>query len=239
MPPRTINIRQLLPPPVQARHSEYSMVLSLDDDPNEPSARLLDVSLAAIAAARRISLTELSMRLAKAPYYPDIWPGEHYRLLAGFVQSLQPRVIIEVGTATGLSALAMRRFLPNGGKLYTYDLIPWNQYPDAVLTEADFADGALVQRVMNLCEPSIFSQESSTIRSASLLFIDAAKDVKTEQALIASLASLKFATPPIVIFDDTRLWTMLGLWRSIPFPKLDLTSFGHWSGTGVVDWSRR
>jgi hypothetical protein len=27
---------------------------------------------------------------------------------------------------------------------------------------------------------------------------------------------------------------MVDLWRRIPYPKLDATSFGHWSGTGLV-----
>jgi hypothetical protein len=29
---------------------------------------------------------------------------------------------------------------------------------------------------------------------------------------------------------------MLGVWRGIARPKLDLTSFGHGSGTGLVRW---
>ena len=28
---------------------------------------------------------------------------------------------------------------------------------------------------------------------------------------------------------------MTSLWRSINSPKIDATSFGHWSGTGIVD----
>jgi hypothetical protein len=39
------------------------------------------------------------------------------------------------------------------------------------------------------------------------------------------------------MFDDIRLWNMLRTWRTINRPKLDLTSFGHWSGTGLVDWT--
>jgi hypothetical protein len=30
---------------------------------------------------------------------------------------------------------------------------------------------------------------------------------------------------------------MVNLWRRIDSPKIDLTSFGHWSGTGLVDIS--
>ena len=42
--------------------------------------------------------------------------------------------------------------------------------------------------------------------------------------------------PPIGVFDDIRQWTMLAIWRAVQRPKLDLTSFGHWSGTGLIDW---
>ena len=30
---------------------------------------------------------------------------------------------------------------------------------------------------------------------------------------------------------------MIDLWVSIESPKLDVSSFGHWSGTGLVDIS--
>lgn len=36
--------------------------------------------------------------------------------------------------------------------------------------------------------------------------------------------------------DDIRVWTMLKTWREISYPKLDLTSFGHWSGTGIIEF---
>jgi hypothetical protein len=32
------------------------------------------------------------------------------------------------------------------------------------------------------------------------------------------------------------MMNMIGIWRGIRHPKLDLTSFGHWSGTGLVEW---
>ena len=38
----------------------------------------------------------------------------------------------------------------------------------------------------------------------------------------------------LILLDDIRLWKMLKIWREISMPKLDLTSFGHWSGTGIV-----
>jgi hypothetical protein len=38
------------------------------------------------------------------------------------------------------------------------------------------------------------------------------------------------------MFDDIRLMNLLSIWRGIQRPKMDITSFGHWSGTGLVDW---
>src|SRR5271154_191680 len=43
-----------------------------------------------------------------APRYPDVWPGEHYKLLAALVGVLTPKIVIEIGTATGMSALTMK-----------------------------------------------------------------------------------------------------------------------------------
>jgi hypothetical protein len=37
--------------------------------------------------------------------------------------------------------------------------------------------------------------------------------------------------------DDIRFVNMVDNWNAIASPKLDLTSFGHWSGTGLVDLS--
>ena len=38
-----------------------------------------------------------------------------------------------------------------------------------------------------------------------------------------------------IVLDDIRVWTMIKTWREITLPKLDITSFGHWSGTGIVE----
>ena len=41
----------------------------------------------------------------------------------------------------------------------------------------------------------------------------------------------------LLVFDDIRLWNMLEIWREIRHPKIDLTSLGHYTGTGLVDWN--
>jgi len=227
----------LLPSPVAARHVEHSMVFSMDGAPSAPNDRIFDLSLQAIALARRQDLSSIKARLRGRFPFPDelveLWPGEHYKLLAAFVQALKPRLIIEVGTAEGMSALALKANLPSNGKVITFDLIHWNDYPNSCLDPADFIDGRLEQMVADLGDEAVADRHRAILEGADLIFIDAAKDGYLEQRLIRNLSALSYSNPPIVIFDDIRLWNMLDVWYELRWPKLDLTSFGHWSGTGV------
>jgi predicted O-methyltransferase YrrM len=223
------------PSPVQARHAEYSMIYSADDDMGRPSVRLIEIALEASRRAQGIALTELCARLAGPPYYPEVWPGEHYRLLAALVQLIQPSLVVEIGTATGLSALAMKSELSNQSKIATFDLVPWDHYPGTCLTGADF-DHQLVQFCDDLSLPSSIEKHADLLAQAEIIFIDAAKDGRGEQLFLENFRRITFVRPPILVLDDIRLWNMLAIWRRIALPKLDLTSFGHWSGTGLVDW---
>ena len=69
-----------------------------------------------------------------------------------------------------------------------------------------------------------------------MIFVDGPKDGETEASFLEQLAHLPFRQNPVIVFDDIRLMKMVHLWRGIQHPKMDLTSFGHWSGTGLVDW---
>lgn len=228
----------VLPPPVSVRHSEYSMLLSADDEPYRPTDRLLDVALAAVQAARTVDVSSLASRVTSGIRYAEVWPGEHYKLLGGLVKSLHARNIVEIGTATGLSALTLLLELPAGGKVTTFDVVNWRQYIDGtVLTDSDFADGRLLQVIDDLQLPAVVERHRETLESADFIFIDAAKDGVMEQKFIDNLKPLRFRNAPIVMFDDIRVWNMLTIWRRLDRPKLDLTSFGHWSGTGLVDWT--
>lgn len=230
-------IKDLLPPPVKAAHGEYSMILSAHDDV-PPTPSMIELSLKAIDKASEIDLSQIGLRLKNPPFYPNIWPGEHYRLLAGFIKALKPLNVIEIGTSTGLSALAMKEFLPRKGKITTFDIKNWQSYPDTVLKDEDFADGKLIQHIGDLSNPEILAQHRALLESANLIFIDATHDGKLEAQLMEQFQKLQFTTPPYLIFDDIRVWTMLKAWREISLPKMDLTSFGHWSGTGLVEWPR-
>lgn len=227
----------VLRPTFACRQHDLSLITSQDDESAQPSDRLMDVSLQAIAAARTIQLPDVSARLSQPPDFPAVWPGEHYRLLAGLVQTLQPKTIVEIGTYTGLSALAMRATLPLDSRIHTFDILPWDSIPHSHLRHDDFADGRLRQHLADLADPALFQEHAELLQSAELIFIDGPKNVTFEEQFLSLLNSLPLPANPLVVFDDIRLWNMLGIWRGIRHPKLDLTSFGHWSGTGLVDWS--
>lgn len=215
------------------------MLFSADDAPGNSNERLVDLSLRAIEAARKQDLSSVQTRLKGRFRFPDTivstWPGEHYKLLAGLVEVLAPRRVVEIGTAEGISALALKRHLPQAGRVVTFDLTPWHDYPNCCLKDGDFSDGRLEQVITDLGNPASVERHKELLEGTELFFIDAAKDGILERRLIENLGSLAYARPPIVVFDDIRLWNMLAIWRELRWPKLDITSFGHWSGTGIAE----
>jgi predicted O-methyltransferase YrrM len=222
------------PAPVEAENSFHSWVFSVDDDV-QPSQRLMRVALEATEATHRsVSLDDLTVR-RNIPDYYGYWPGEHYRLLGGLMQVLKPRTVVEIGTFTGLSAITMLKYLAGDARLATFDLQKWDAFSDTVLTPRDFAGGRLVQHLENLSDADVFARHRELIASAEFMFIDGPKDNVFEYRFMELLRTVRFGRPPILMFDDTRLWSMLRFWRQLPYPKMDMTSFGHWSGTGLVE----
>jgi predicted O-methyltransferase YrrM len=212
------------------------MLLSLDDAPGHPTAELIALALRIADRAYSVDLKWLSARLPPGSIrYPDIWPGEHYKLLAAAVAVINPSLVIEIGTAEGLSALAMKSALAREARLETFDIVPWKRYPGCLFKESDF-DGRLHQKLGDLADAHVFRQHGDLLAAADLIFVDAPKDGHFEPAFLANLETLSFRKAPLLILDDIRLWKMLATWRAIEHPKLDLTSFGHWSGTGIVQW---
>jgi len=152
------------------------------------------------------------------------------------VKTLKPQIIIEIGTYQGLSALSMKKFLKRKAKIYTFDLIKWNNIENTCLLEEDFKDNRLIKLISDLSNYDELKKHEDLLTNADLIFIDAEKDGIMEQNFINNFSKLKFKSNPLFIFDDIRLWNMISIWHNIKMPKLDLTSFGHFSGTGLVLW---
>lgn len=219
---------------MQTPHFELSVISPLDESPGRANRELLALAVKAGRAAAEIDLTHLQDRSQTARRYLSVFPGEHYHLLAALVGCMKPAQITEVGTYTGLSALAILSALPAGSRLITYDLIPWEKIPDSALRPGDFASGQLEQRIGDLAKPDFYKANVDALLDSQLIFVDGPKDGVFEPAFLDLVRHTPRSSPALLVLDDIRVWNMLGLWSGLDLPKLDLTTFGHWSGTGLV-----
>lgn len=164
-------------------------------------------------------------------------PGDHYRLLASLVKLLRPSLVLEIGTYQGHGVLAMLPELPPGGRIATFDIVPWKEISGCLLRAEDFSDGRVMQVLADLGDAREVQRHADLICAADIIFVDAAKDGALERRILAGFESLTLKDGVLVVFDDIRLWNMLDIWRSVERPKLDITSLGHYSGTGLIDWT--
>lgn len=219
--------------------AKISVATSAHDAPGAPSANLVRLGLDAANEAQSIDFGPLLDRSADARRYLPVFPGEHYRLLAALVRVATPTNVLEIGTFTGLSSLAMLATLPPGGHVTTFDLKSWKEIPSSALLDEDMANGRLDQRLGDLSLDAVFSAHMHLITEADMIFIDGPKDDRFEGVFIDRLITTPRSRTAIVVLDDIRFPCMVGLWRAITLPKLDLTSFGHWSGTGIFVLPKR
>ncbi len=117
-------------------------------------------------------------------------------------------------------------------------MIPWDDVPKSCLVAKDFSDKRLEQEVADLSIPAVFDQHASLLAEADLIFADGPKDGVFEYKFANLLDTLTFAKTPYVVFYDIRERNMLRFWREMNKPKLDISSFGHWTGTGLVMWEQ-
>lgn len=229
--------RLMGPPPIESLGSLWS-VISPYQDQSPPPRELLELVL----DAARVSLdthflaggvldrcnSEQKLRL-------NDWPGHHYRFLAALCRILEPQLAVEVGTFTGMSALAFAEHLPANAHVVTYDVVPWRDFgARAVVTADDFGD-RLEQRIGDLADTSVFDRDRDLLAEADLLFVDGPKDGSFEQKFLPRLIELrKGGKRGLLVLDDIRVLNMVEFWHTLRGPKLDVTSLGHWSGTGLV-----
>lgn len=221
------------------RHCFSSYCASIDDDKAAQNFKDIEFVCDIISLMDKVHFNIDRSKVGAWAF--DIRFGEHYRLFAALTELFDPKTIVEIGTATGASARSFLDFSSNDAKFYTFDVIPWNQFDFAGgtwITEDDFASGKLTQYLDDLSKPAMFNKHSELLASADLIFCDAPKDGKFEYELFEKFAEIKMPYKErYLILDDIKFLNMAALWRKIDSPKIDLTSFGHWSGTGLVDIS--
>jgi predicted O-methyltransferase YrrM len=162
---------------------------------------------------------------AKSLFYPA--GHQHYQLLATIASSCPDDTkFLEIGTRIGISSLAIHQGSGGGNRisLTTCDLE--DNIPEGKSVKAFPDIKFLVKDGFELL---------GSDQSWDIIFIDVdPHDGVQERRMINKLIEIDFKG--IVILDDIHLNAeMQALWDWIPVRrKVDLTKFGHNSGTGVV-----
>jgi hypothetical protein len=136
---------------------------------------------------------------------------EHYRLLS--LLSKGKALVYDIGTYRGSSAVAMS----SAKKVVSYDI--------------------LAQRTAKKPKNVIFkigeALEDDNILKADVILLDTYHDGGYENKFYSFLVKGEYKG--VLIVDDIRLNAeMMRFWSGINERKEDLTSVGHYSGTGIV-----
>ncbi len=155
---------------------------------------------------------------------PDSATREHYRLLASLsVQLPAGTVLLDGGTSSGLSSLAFAAGNPNV-TVWTCDLQDMRP------------PGPRPLNVLFL-QWNVLHHVELFVEKCPLLFLDVdPHDGFQERNFVEQLHEFRFRG--VLVLDDlyyspamTDFWN----WAKTTVPKaLDVTEYGHWSGTGVL-----
>lgn len=191
----------------------------------------LNLAVSFINSALIQDLSDIENRSSSQQHleYLNFWPGEHYKLLRGISSVIQPKLTVEIGTWVGMSTLAMAKF---SEKTITYDIRAWKSFKRTFLLESDFLKG-IEQRIGDLSENKFFEKEKHIFENADLVFLDAPKDGLFEGRFLKLVLPV-LKPGAILILDDIKFLNMLEIWENLGYQRIDLTSFGHASGTGIV-----
>lgn len=217
------------------RHAIPSDCLSVDDDPAAQNFNGWDYVLNSVRTAA-------NSRINCSNPFANAFPGDHYRVLAGLIFNLKrdsgPLSLVDIGTHYGTSARVMLDFSSEQDKVTTFDVTPWRDYETTYLTPEDFESGRLVQHIEDLKESETFEKHKELLTNADFIMCDGPKDGVFERTFYSLLSTLEFPTKNRwLLLDDIRFKSEMSSWRLICSPKVDLTSFGHFSGTGLVNIS--
>jgi len=165
----------------------------------------------------------------------DSVQGQHYHLLPIVINALNCKKVIEIGTFLGASSKSI--LLNTDAKVITFDLIPYEQIsPKGYLHQDDLSLLRFRQECIDLGDKKNFNEIENEFYDCDLIFLDGPKDGSFEQKFLNNIITLceHKSMSIYVLIDDIRVSSMVSVWNKITYPKFDLTSIGHWSGTGLV-----
>ena len=219
-------------------YDEWGILYSPHGDVTQSSAALTEFAIRSIDRTRHIDLAGLADRATRETERVDVvtWPGEHYQLLAGLAEVWgdgDPISVVEVGTYTGsISTCVAVHTVRRAGHHVRSCAVGLVRAHDA--ESGRFRGSARTAPRRPVGSGHVCRTRVPTLASADIVFVDAPKDGQFEYQFLPWLFVVEPERSQLVVLDDVRVVPMINLWRSLPLPKLDVASFGHWSGTGLV-----
>jgi len=215
------------------RHFEPSILYSLQQEP-ELNEFIFNLFKNASDFAFYEKIKNINDKLKDSQFY-NMFPGSHYRMLNGIVKYLNPKLVVEIGTYTGMGTFALSQNL--SGAIISFDVVDYKNF-ETHLSDEFLKKNKFKQYLSDLSEKTEYDKHYELLNDADIIFIDAPKDGKFEYKLLANMTNLKNKENKILILDDIKLMNMINLWNSIKSPKMDAASVGNWTGTGLVDISK-
>ena len=148
--------------------------------------------------------------------------GEHYKLLSYLSGLFEGELLLDLGTRDGLSALVLSKNQKN--RIITYDLLP---KPSEMASFEDSIPNCEFKQM------NVFDEDISIIKSSKLIFLDL-----DPHDVINLLEQINY--DGIIICDDIEWFpAMSRWWNELKQAKYNVTKYGHGSGTGIIDFSKK
>ena len=148
---------------------------------------------------------------------------EHYKLLAYFSKVLTCKKLVDIGTYLGFSSVALS--YDTEKHVESYDIFNWLPDDDTVTAES--------RENVTLNVGDYMSDFNDIIKDTDFILIDIDHTGATEKEIMNILRDVGYKG--LVMLDDIGLnEDMKKFWDEIPEKKIDISSVGHWSRTGLV-----
>ena len=163
----------------------------------------------------------ISWHTKNSPYFLKNGGEEIYKLLTYLSSNVLKNEILDIGTSSGFSALALA--FNDNRNVITYDIS--DCIPDDQLTIKN--KGNIEFKCMDSFE------DITDLSKCDLIFLDIDHSGFYEKKLYELFIKLKFRG--ILVIDNILFCQALKeMWSEINLTKFDVTSYGHWTGTGLV-----
>jgi hypothetical protein len=167
---------------------------------------------------KNLNLNKLGLKTQNTNMIHDIYqqPGsEHYRLLCYISTVFDNQTLYEIGTwiGAGTTCLAYNR----NNQVISYDIcynVDCEQVENIEYRIGDY-------------------KKDKNLLLSPFIFIDVDHNGTTEREIYKYLSENNYKG--ITMWDDINLnLQMKSFWKDVQLEKLDITKFGHYSGTGLI-----